>query len=115
MKYNNIDEYINMFPKDIQQKLEQLRQTIKKAAPLSQETISYQMPAFKINKTVVAYFAVCKEHIGFYPTPSPIIEFKKELSKYKTSKGAVQLPINEPLPLDLIKKMVEYKIKGLVK
>ena len=105
----SIDNYINQFPDDIKTRLETIRETIKKAAPKSIEVISYGMPAFKMNKVLV-YFAVGKNHIGFYPTPNPIIVFSKELSGYKTSKGAIQFLYTEPLPLKLISKIVKYRV-----
>lgn len=104
LKFRDIDEYHSSFPTDIQKILEQLRLTVKQAAPKATETISYGMPAFRQNKVLV-YYAVHKEHIGFYPTPNPIVHFKQELEKYNTSKGAIQFPIDKPLPLTLIKKL----------
>jgi len=114
LKFRDIDEYHALFPADIQKILEQLRQTIKQAAPQIIETISYGMPAFKQNKVLVCY-AVYKEHIGFYPTPNPIVHFKKELEKYHTSKGAIQFPIDNPLPLTLIKRIVKFRVEEDVK
>jgi uncharacterized protein YdhG (YjbR/CyaY superfamily) len=108
VKATNIDEYIKDFPEESQKILEQLRVTIKKAAPKAVEVISYSMPAFKQNGVLV-YFAAYKNHIGFYPTPSGIEAFKNELSKYKSSKGAVQFPIDKPLPLTLITKIVKFR------
>jgi uncharacterized protein YdhG (YjbR/CyaY superfamily) len=90
--------------------LETLRQTIRKAAPKAEEVISYQMPAFKFYGMLV-YFAAYKTHIGFYPTGSGIASFKKELDKYETSKGTVRFPIDKPLPLGLIGKMVKFRVK----
>ena len=110
MKYNNIDEYINLYDGDIKDKLNEIRNTIKGVAKDSKEVISYNMPAFKMNKVLV-YFAANKNHIGFYPTPSAIIKFSKELKDYKTSKGAIQFPLDKPLPIELIKKIVEFRIK----
>ncbi len=109
-KYKDIDDYNGSQPANIQEILEQLRQAIKQAAPNAKETISYGMPAFRQNNTLV-YYALNKEHIGFYPTPGPIIQFKKELEKYKTSKGAIQFPIDKPLPLTLIDKIVKFRIE----
>ena len=109
-KYRNIDEYHALQPAYIRETLEKLRQAIKQAAPISTETISYSMPAFRQNNVLV-YYALNKAHIGFYPTPSPIIHFKKELEKYSTSKGAILFPINKPLPLTLIKKIVKFRLK----
>lgn len=113
-KFNDIDEYHSSFSADIQKVLEQLRQSIKQAAPLATETISYGMPAFKQNKVLV-YYAVHKEHIGFYPTPNPIVHFKDELAKYNTSKGAIQFSIDKPLPLTLIKKIVKFRVAEDIK
>ena len=107
-KFIDIDEYHNSFPAQIKNTLEQLRNLIKQAAPKATETISYGMPAFKQIKVLV-YYAAYKEHIGFYPTPKPIVHFKEELKKYNTSKGAVQFPIDKPLPLTLIKKIVKFR------
>ncbi|HVY75556.1 MAG TPA: DUF1801 domain-containing protein, partial [Puia sp.] len=87
-----------------------LRQTIKQAAPKATETISYRMPAFRQNKVLV-YYAVHKEHIGFYPTSDPIVHFRQELEQYNTSKGAIQFPIDKPLPLALIKKIVKFRLE----
>ena len=87
-----------------------MRQTIREAAPEAIETISYQMPTFKLNGNLV-HFAAFKNHIGFYPTPSGIEQFKKELSPYKGSKGAVQFPLDKPAPFDLVKKIVIFRVK----
>jgi uncharacterized protein YdhG (YjbR/CyaY superfamily) len=106
----SIDEYIRSFPEHIQAKLKQLRSLIKQIAPEATEKISYQMPAFYLNGNLV-YFAAHSHHIGFYPTSSGIAHFKSELSKHKNSKGAVQFPIDEPLPIDLIKRIVKFRVK----
>jgi uncharacterized protein YdhG (YjbR/CyaY superfamily) len=106
----SIDEYHQNQAKSIQPKLELLRQTIRDVAPEVEEVISYNMPAFKQNKVLV-YYAVNKNHIGFYPTPSPILHFQKELKPYKTSKAAIQFQLNQPLPIDLIQKIVKFRIK----
>ncbi|MGE5428865.1 MAG: iron chaperone [Methylococcaceae bacterium] len=103
------DEYISQFPAEVQAKLQELRYVIKKAAPEAEETISYAMPAFKL-KGILVYFAGHKNHIGFYPTASGIANFEKELTGYTTSKGTVQFPLNKPLPLELIKMIVEYRV-----
>lgn len=105
----NIDEYIAQFPKDVQEILQGLRATIRAAAPEAEETISYQMPTFKL-KGYLVYFAAYKNHIGFYPAPGGIEAFKEELSAYKGGKGTVQFPIDKPLPLDLISKIVRYRV-----
>ncbi len=106
----DIDEYISQFPKPVREKLEVLRGVITEAAPKVVEVISYGMPAFKQN-SVLVYFAAYKNHIGFYPTGSGIAAFEKEISKYKYSKGAVQFPIEESLPVALIKKIVKFRAK----
>jgi uncharacterized protein YdhG (YjbR/CyaY superfamily) len=106
----SIDEYINTFPKEIQEILESLRKVIKKAAPMAEETISYRIPTFKFNGNLV-HFAAFKNHIGFYPTPSGIEIFKKELSAYETSKGTIKFPIDQPIPFDLVKKIVEFRVR----
>jgi uncharacterized protein YdhG (YjbR/CyaY superfamily) len=109
LKFKCIDEYHSCQPADIRKILEQLRQTIRQAAPKATETISYGMPAFRQNKVLV-YYAVHKEHIGLYPTPGPIVHFKEELQKYNTSKGAIQFPIDKTLPFQLIKKIVKFRV-----
>ncbi len=105
-----IDEYIAGFPQDIQSKLKQMREVIRAAAPQAAEKISYQMPTFYLNGNLV-HFAAFKNHIGFYPTPDGIDTFQEELSKYKGAKGSVQFPIDEPLPLDLVRRIVEYRVE----
>src|SRR4030067_3387220 len=106
--FSTMDEYIRSFPQDVQAILEKLRQTIKKAAPDAEEAISYQMPVFKLHGNLV-YFAAFKDHIGFFPTSSGVAAFKKELSSYKTSKGTVRFPIDKPLPLALIGRIVKFR------
>lgn len=106
----DVDKYIAGFPKDTQNLLTQLRETIIKAAPGADEVISYQMPAYKYCGMLV-YFAGYKNHIGFYPTASGIEAFKKELSVYKGAKGSVQFPLDKPLPLQLITKIVKFRMK----
>src|SRR5687767_4622557 len=97
-KAKNIDDYISGFPEDTQKALEQVRATIRKAAPEAEETISYAIPTFTINKKYLVYFAGFKSHIGFYPAPVGMEAFKKELSHYKQGKGSVQFPLDEPMP-----------------
>jgi uncharacterized protein YdhG (YjbR/CyaY superfamily) len=109
IKINDIDEYIASFPKDTQELLKQIRTTIRKAAPEAEEVISYQMPAFKFHRILV-YFAAHKNHIGFYPGASGIEAFKKELSVYKGAKGSVQFPLDKPLPLGLITKIIKLRV-----
>ena len=106
----NIDEYIAGFPKDIQALLEQIRTTISKAAPKAEEAIKYAIPTFVLNGKNLVHFAAFKNHIGFYPTPTGIESFKKELSKYKQGKGSVQFPLDEPMPLALITKIVKFNM-----
>jgi uncharacterized protein YdhG (YjbR/CyaY superfamily) len=109
-QFKTIDEYISTFPEEVQRILQELRQTIQEAAPEAEETINYQMPTFTLNGNLV-HFAAFKNHIGFYPTPSGIEAFEKELSRYKGAKGSVQIPIDEPLPLPLIRRIVEYRVR----
>ncbi|MBV9790904.1 MAG: DUF1801 domain-containing protein [Chloroflexi bacterium] len=104
-----IDEYIASFPQDIQVLLEQVRQTIREAAPEAEETIKYQMPTFMLNGNLV-YFAAFKKHIGFYPIPSGIDAFKDELARYEGGKGSVKFPLDQPMPLDLITKIVKHRV-----
>jgi uncharacterized protein YdhG (YjbR/CyaY superfamily) len=104
-----IDEYIAGFPPEIQKILQKLRATIRKAAPEATETISYQMPTFTLKGNLV-HFAAYKNHIGFYPVPSGIEAFKAELSPYHQGRGSVQFPIGEPLPLDLIARIVKFRV-----
>ena len=108
-----MDEYIKTFPKDVQSILEKMRQTIREAAPEAVETISYQMPTFKLNGKNLVHFAAWRNHIGFYPTSSGTEAFKKELSRYKTAKGSVRFPIGEPIPYDLVKKIVVFRMKEI--
>lgn len=108
----DIDDYIGRQPEPVQALLQQMRETIHKAAPEATEKISYGMPAFFLNGNLV-YFAGFKRHIGFYPTGSGIAAFQKELSKYKSSKGAVQFPLEEPLPLALVSRMVKFRVKQM--
>ena len=105
-----IDEYIAGFSTDIQKVLEQVRTTIKTAAPDAQEAIKYAMPTFVLNGNLV-HFAAFKNHIGFYSTPSEHPAFKDELSAYKGAKGSVQFPLDKPIPLDLITRIVEFRAK----
>ena len=107
--FNSIDEYIATFPQDIQNILQELRATIKAAAPDSEEKISYQMPTFFMNGNLV-HFAAFKKHIGFYPTPSGIEAFQKELSAYEGAKGSVQFPLDKPMPLKLITRIVKFRV-----
>lgn len=108
--YKTIDEYIATFPPNIQTILQQVRATIHKAAPDAEETISYNMPAFKQNGVLV-YFAAFKNHIGFFPTAQGIEAFKDRIAAYKTSKGTIQFALDKPLPLELIDEIVRYRVK----
>jgi uncharacterized protein YdhG (YjbR/CyaY superfamily) len=112
---NNIDEYIARFPLDIQKILEQIRETIRKVVPEAEETISYGIPTFNLNGTYLIYFAAHKNHIGLYPVPAAIEQVDKDFASYKTSgKGTVQFPLNKPIPLNLIAKLVKFKVKESV-
>lgn len=105
-----IDDYIAQEPVHNRQLLENIRAAIRKAAPEATEKISYQMPTFYLKGNLV-HFAFYKNHVGFYPSPSGIEAFKEELTQYKTSKGAIQFPINQPLPLDLITRITLFRVK----
>ncbi len=109
LAYHTIDEYIAMFPAETQKILQELRATIRAAAPGAVEKISYQMPAFALKGNLV-YFAAWKDHIGLYPTSSGTQAFQQELSAYEFSKGTVKFPINQPLPLGLISRIVKYRV-----
>jgi uncharacterized protein YdhG (YjbR/CyaY superfamily) len=109
-KFKTVDEYLSAVPAPTRRILQQVRQTIKKAAPQAEEVISYNMPAFKLHGVLV-YYAAYQKHIGFYPTPSAIKSFQKELSQYESSKGAVQFPIDEPMPVELITKIVQFRVR----
>jgi uncharacterized protein YdhG (YjbR/CyaY superfamily) len=105
-----MDEYISTFSESVQRILNELRQTIKEAAPEAEETINYGIPTFTLNGNLV-HFAAFENHIGFYPTPSGMEAFKKELSSYKGAKGSVRFPIDQALPLPLIRRIVEFRVK----
>lgn len=109
-EFNMVDEYISRFQEDVQEILKKLRDIIKETVPEAEERISYQIPTYYLYGNLV-HFAAYKNHIGFYPTPSAIEAFKDELYVYKTSKGAVQFPIIDPIPFELIKKIVEFRVK----
>jgi len=106
-----IDEYIAAFPNDVQDILEKIRMTIRKAAPEAEETISYQMPTFTLKGHYLVYFAAFKKHIGFYPAPIGNAEFEQELSVYGAGKGTVKFPLDQPIPFDLISKIVKFRAK----
>jgi uncharacterized protein YdhG (YjbR/CyaY superfamily) len=105
-----IDDYIAGFPPEVQAILEKIRRTIRKAAPDAEETIKYRMPTFTLKGNLV-HFAAFKKHIGFYPVPSGIEKFKQALSVYKGAKGSVQFPLDQPMPFDLIHKIVKFRVK----
>ena len=109
-KFDNIDNYIASFPEETQELLERLRLTIRKAAPEAQETINYGIPTFTLKGNLV-HFAAFKNHIGFYPTPSGIETFKKDLSAYDGAKGSVKFPIDKPIPFELISRIVKFRVK----
>ena len=106
----SIDDYIRAAPKEVQKKLADIRKTIRSAAPKSEEKISYQMPAASQNGILV-YFAAFKNHIGIFPTASGVQAFKKELVNYECTKGTIHLPLDKPLPLALIRRIVKYRVK----
>jgi len=110
IKFKTVDEYIGTFPVATKKIMQQVRKTIIDAAPEAEEVISYNMPAYK-QEGMLVFFAAYKEHIGFYPTPGGIEAFKKELSVYNSAKGSVQFPIDKPMPLALITKIVKYRVK----
>jgi len=111
----NCEEYILQFPSETQHILNQLRELIKASAPDAVESISYGMPAYKTFKKPLIYFAGYDKHIGLYATPSGHSEFAEELSKYKQGKGSVQFPLDQPMPYDLIKRIVEFRVKENLK
>ncbi len=111
---HDVDKYISNFPKDIRVLLESIRETIRKSAPKAEEAIKYGIPTFVLHGNLV-HFGGYKHHIGFYPTPSGINAFEKELSIYKKAKGSVQFPIDKPLPLNLITKIVKFRVKENLK
>jgi uncharacterized protein YdhG (YjbR/CyaY superfamily) len=106
-----IDAYIAACPSDVQERLEQVRATIRQAAPEAEETISYQMPTFKLHGHYLVYFAAFKKHIGFYPAPIGVAEFQAELAPYATGKGSVQFPYDRPIPFELITRIVNFRMQ----
>jgi uncharacterized protein YdhG (YjbR/CyaY superfamily) len=107
---NTVDEYIDASPEPVREKLETMRAAIRKAAPGAEESISYGMPAYKLRKKPLVYFAAFKSHIGFYATPTGHAEFAQELSTYKQGKGSVQFPLDKPLPIDLISRITKFRV-----
>jgi len=108
-KFSTVEEYLSFLPSKTRDIVETVRRTVKKAAPQARELISYNMPAIELNGILV-YYAAHKNHIGFYPTPSGIDAFREELSVYEGAKGSVKFPIDQPLPLRLIKSIVEFRV-----
>lgn len=108
---SDVDEYIGGFPPEIQTILEEIRALIKKNAPAADESIGYGMPAYKLNKKPLVYFAAFKNHVGFYATPTGHAAFADELSKYKQGKGSVQFPLDQPIPFELIEKIVKFRVR----
>lgn len=106
-----MDAYIASFPNEVRDTLQKIRRTIAHAAPGSVEAMSYQIPTFKLNGGNLVHFAAWKDHVGFYATPSGNAAFKKELAKYKVAKGSIQFPLDEPVPYDLVTKMVLFRVK----
>lgn len=113
-KFSTVDQYIGSFSPEVQSLLEQIRRTIQAAAPEAEECISYAMPTYKQHGNLV-HFAAYKNHIGFYPAPSGLLEFREEITKYPNSKGAVQFPLDQPVPLDLIEAIVRFRIQENLK
>jgi len=109
-QFKNIDEYIKTFPEQVQIILEKMRQTIRRAAPEAEEAISYQIPTFKLNGNLV-HFAAFKNHVSFFPTARGVEAFKKELSRFKRSRGTVQFPLDRPIPYDLVRKITVFRRK----
>jgi uncharacterized protein YdhG (YjbR/CyaY superfamily) len=108
-----IDDYIANYPENIQALLKKMRETIKKAAPDATETINYGIPTFTLAGRNLVHFGAAKKHIGFYPTPSGIEKFQKELSKYEGAKGSVQFPLDQPIPYALIAKITKFRVKEM--
>jgi uncharacterized protein YdhG (YjbR/CyaY superfamily) len=107
----DIDEYIAGFPSEVQEMLEKIRMTIRKAAPDAEETISYQIPTFTLKGKYLIYFAAFKKHIGLYPAPRGVEKFKKQLSVYEGGKGTVRFPLDKPIPFGLIERIVKFRVK----
>ena len=109
---NEIDTYIKDFPDEVQERLNVIRNMVKTLAPQATERICMRMPTFDLNGKWLLHFAGYKKHIGFYPQPEGIIAFQEKLTEYKTSKGAVQFPLNKPLPVDLIHDIIRFRVKA---
>lgn len=113
-KAGTVDEYIASFPPEVQAKLQQMRKTIRSVAPDADEVINYAIPTYKLHGNLI-HFAGLKNHIGFYPGPDGIAAFQDEFSKYKWAKGSVQFPLDQPLPIDLVKRIVKFRVKQNMK
>ena len=113
-QYKDIDDYISVFPDDIQALLQEIRRVIKESAPEAEEAIRYGMPTFRIRDRNLVHFAGFKRHFGFYPTPSGIDAYRDELSTYQVSKGAIQFPMGRPVPFDLIRKIVKSRVQEVL-
>jgi len=112
-KFQTIDEYISTFPKEIQAILEKMRAIVKALDEKIEETISYQMPTFKLNKKIIIHFAAFTKHIGVYPLPSGIEAFKEQLAQFQSGKGSVQFPLNKPIPYDLFRQIAVYNLNAI--
>lgn len=111
--FKNIDEYIATFPQETRFILQEIREFIRKMVPEAEEAISYGMPAFNYRNTYLVYFAGYRKHIGFYPVPTGMEAFKKELSGYKTGKGSVQVPLDQPMPYELMSRIIAFRLKEI--
>ena len=114
MSSNPIDQFISQYPAEIQTILQKIQKTIRKSAPGAEEAMAYGIPTFKLNGKNLVHFSAFKEHIGFYPTPSGIEKFKKELSVYEGAKGSVKFPLSKPIPYALIGKIVQFRVKEVM-
>ena len=112
-KPETVTEYLASFPPEVKQLLEQIRNIVKELVPTAEEIISYGIPAYKVNKTTIVYFAAFKKHIGFYALPSGTIAFKEKLKAYKVGKGSIQFPLDKPLPIDLIKEIITFRVQEI--
>lgn len=110
MRDEHVTKYIAQYKGDVARRLEEMRQVIREIAPKAVESVSYGMPAYKLDGKPLVYFAAYPKHVGFYATPNGHEAFKKEFAPYKQGKGSVQFPHDEPLPLELIRRVVEYRV-----
>lgn len=110
---SEVDQYFHQFPVEVQEKLQTIRKLVKESAPEAIESMAYAMPAYKLNKNPLVYFAGYKNHIGLYATPTGHAHFKEELSNYKQGKGSVQFPLDQPIPLDLITRIVKFRVSEI--